>query len=420
MKKLIAVSIILALFASFAVAQEEKIGEIGFSTWSQANFVPLAIYDHDDNSDTDNAWSFIGPYWGGKSVSPIRVNTTITGKTDFAGFQIDLSYDGAQEVQDFDPNATVAPNRSFATKTIRFFTDSDNVKLWVKPVSVLKLTYGKMKEDDLRGKVGDFSYFAPYGYVGLGDQDQIFERFEPNNGFHLALTPVEGLYIGSSVNLDGVSNSSISGASVPGGDDVWQDNIQTGLGYTIANIGLVRAQYIGRGLYTPSSSALGVKYNGRIEAAFAFTGMEGLTVDLGTKIFLWKDAGDTDPLFELALGAAFASGDFDIAALIDAQFAKDETDANSFKLYLKPGYNLGAFKVGADVGFSNVGSHNLAGKPKGAMDIGPWIEKSVAGGALQIGVMLAIPFGDYTGTGASGTKDGQLAFSIPVAATVSF
>lgn len=414
MKKLVAVSIILALFSSVAFTQE-----IGLSTWSQAVFVPLTIYDHDDTSGTDNAWSSIGPYWFSAYRAPIRVNTTLAGGTEFAGIQIDLSYDAETSSGD------------------RFFTDCDNVKLWIKPISMLKLTYGKMKEDDLRGKVGDFSFFAPVGFTspgGVRNQDTIFHRFEPNHGFHAALTPIEGLYIGAAVD---VGSSGGVPSPAPNGDDVWADNLQVGIGYTIANIGLVRAQYVPRGGKTGA-----VQNSGRIEAAFAFTGMEGLTIDVGAKIPLYSDdtsgTGIKDnkrggrKLFELAIGAGFASGDFGIDALIDARFFADETGTSDydktadFYVYLKPSYNLGSFKVGGEIGFDNKTSVNKEGDPKGAMDLGAWIAKPVAGGEFQIGVMLGLPFGDYLapgydrGTAGSGFKDGQVSFSIPVSATVSF
>jgi hypothetical protein len=400
MKKLIAVSIILALFASFAAAQEIKL-----STWSQAVFVPLGIYDRDNRAGTNNTWSSIGPYWNGAGQSPIRVNTTLSGNSDFAGFQIDLSYDGE-----------VGGNR--------FFTDSDNVKLWIKPVSMLKLTYGKMKEDDLRGQVGDFSLFAPFGFTspwGVRNQDTIFRRFEPNHGFLITLTPIEGLYIGTSVDLTQGSNTGGDSWTPTTAPDVWADNIQSAIGYTIANIGLARVQYVGRG-DTPQNTS----NDGRIEAAFAFTGLEGLTVDVGAHIPLYfeKDEKKADgrELFQFAIGGDFASGDFGIKALINAIFfssqAGTKTDTADFYAYLMPSYNLGAFKVGGEFGFDNKATWNNKGDPKGALDIGAWIAKPVAGGEFQIGVQLGIPFGDYT-TGSS-TKDGQLIFSIPVAATVSF
>jgi hypothetical protein len=409
MKKLVAISIIFVLFASFAGAQE-----IGLSTWSQAVFVPLAIYDKDDVSKTNNVWSSIGPYWQGWGQSPVRVNTTIAGSTEFAGFVIQLGYDGE-------------------SKEARWFTDVDNAKLWIKPVSMLTLTYGKMKEDYLRGQVGDFSLFAAYGITSypwaVRNPDTIFRRFEPNHGFHIALTPIEGLYIGTSVDLTNGEYPNGKGKQLPAtGSNVWADNIQSAVGYEIANIGLVRAQYVGRG-FPPQTGknkdGNPVGHNdGRIEFAFAFTGLEGLTADVGAKIPLYFDKDDGKAkgreLFQFAVGGDFTSGDFGVKALVNAIFfssAPGKADTPDFYLYAMPYYNLGAFKVGGEFGFDNKVTKDNNGDPKGALDIGAWIAKPVAGGEFQIGVMLGIPFGDTVP--ALQGKD-NLIFSIPVAATVSF
>jgi hypothetical protein len=413
--------------------------------------VPFGFYDGDDNSDTNNMWSSIGPYWMGPGVAPIRVNATISGSTEFAGIQIDLSYDGENASGD------------------RFFTDNDNVKLWIKPISMLKLTYGKMKEDDLRGKVGDFSLFAPFGYTspwGVRNQDTIFTRFEPANGFHMALTPIEGLYVGASVDLTGAETAK----------DAFKTG-QVGLGYAIANIGLARVQYIGtRGspkktfsgaeiddweLQDPVDSGTvdadgnpiywfmgyGLKKAVKavddtytVEAAFAFTGVEGITVDFGVKIPFDVDKGEK--AFEAALGAGFSSGDFGVNALVDlVAYRSDDNKATiddvfNFYAYLQPYYNLGAFKVGGEFGFDNRVSwtdktstvfrydstanafgfyQDTKRNAKGAMDFGAWIAKPVTGGEVQIGVMLGVPFGEDVSAGLANAR-----FSVPISATVSF
>jgi hypothetical protein len=328
--------------------------------------------------------------------------------------------------------------------------------VWIKPIKILKLTYGKMKEDDFRGRIGDFSFFAPLGFTspgGVRNQDTIFTRFQPTNGFHFALTPIEGLRIEGSVNLTDAHTAK----------DAFKTG-QIGVGYAIPDIGEFRVQYIGgRGAYgTPAETydgssndhyewTLDVDGDGTIstaekagspvwqpktdaaatkpgrdtytmEAAFAFTGVEGLVVDVGLKVPF--DVQKSGKLFEGAIGATFGSGDFGIAALIDLQAFKDQdskdvTDDFDFYAYLMPSYNLGSFIVGADLGFDNKSSwstkNNGDQNAKGALDLGAWIKKPVAGGNFQIGVMAGIPFGDHTSSG-----NGNVRFSIPISAEVFF
>jgi hypothetical protein len=124
---------------------------------------------------------------------------------------------------------------------------------------------------------------------------------------------------------------------------VWR-NTQAAVGYAISNIGVVRAQFVGAQVGSGDAS---LAYDGdklaidknpaatRIEAAFAFTGIKGLTIDLGGKVFLpvtdpeieatdkWDDSYATEDYsywrgIGVGLGVKYAADPLTVNFIIDA------------------------------------------------------------------------------------------------------
>jgi hypothetical protein len=148
----------------------------------------------------------------------------------------------------------------------------------------------------------------------------------------LSLTPVENFFTGVLLHsLNPLDSAGFAGALYDAHPDYIRDNagtfkhIQAALGYTIPDIGLVRVQYFGvkpqveirritdewlddnntsfysYDFYTFTISAP------RIEAAFAYTGVPGLTLDIGGKLPLpFKDwEYNPDNIFEKTDEALF-------------------------------------------------------------------------------------------------------------------
>ena len=103
----------------------------------------------------------------------------------------------------------------------------DQAKVWAN-VGPVKVQFGRIQLDDLRGSIGDWGNREAFSVAG---EDSIFTRFNPT-GMTISATPVEGLFIGASINAGNSILDTLKSA-------------QAGVGYTIADIAQIKAQYIG-------------------------------------------------------------------------------------------------------------------------------------------------------------------------------
>ena len=258
MKKALAILMILALVGTAAFA------EITFGAWGRGIFVPVqnsGASDEDSTATTAVSWGTPNP----------RVGMTIKGVSDNAGFQIDWNSDGAS------------------------FGISDQNKIWVKPVSMVTLSVGRVFDDTLRGNAcfGAWDWYRAYSLVNtIGMEDFTFHRIDTKNqGFVVAVAPTEAFYINASFN--DLGNKQLS-------ENLFGD-FQAQAGYTIAGIGTIRAGYMAvqqdEAAATPASftfdaatgtikpvaakAATDKAVDGTVEVAFKYTGTENLYVDIG-------------------------------------------------------------------------------------------------------------------------------------------
>lgn len=105
----------------------------------------------------------------------------------------------------------------------------DQAKIWAN-IGPLQVQFGKIQLDDLRGSIGDNGNRTEFCVAG---EDAIFARMNPQNGMTLALRPVDGLFIGAAID----PNEDWGAAGTA---------IQGGIGYTIADVAQLKAQYIGK------------------------------------------------------------------------------------------------------------------------------------------------------------------------------
>jgi len=199
----------------------------------------------------------------------------------------------------------------------------DYLQAWWKPASWLRIDGGRFFDDRLRGKINDLDERMNASNVRMYDGDAIFSRFRTHRyggqaGLMLSVTPTENLFIGAllyDLVPFAASSSSLTDAAmfdahpdyVKDNADAWQ-RIQAALAYTIPDVGLVRVQYLGVKPLVEINRVSDevIDDNGllffsymfdtfsitapRIEAAFALTGISGLTVDIGGKVPLpFKD-----------------------------------------------------------------------------------------------------------------------------------
>jgi len=281
------------------------------------------------------------------------------------------------------------------------------LQAWWSPLGWLRIDMGRFDDDRLRGRIGhdDMHSFT----VLMQDQDAIFNRVRARGGLMFSLSPVEGLLFTALLNnlsplvLEGHNYDRPLGTEpgyrpqhhrpyfptlsfVPwesrfGNGDMWR-NVHVAAGYAIPGIGLVRVQYIG---VIPGSPAIdpdageldilpGAIVAPRVEAAFAFTGVEGLVLDLGGKAPLpvrESFPGITETWqspFRASLGARYSIGDLEISGRVDTWFGGERNVSGenggtlgtlSFapivNAHLWPSFGFGASRVILNAGFEFIG-----------------------------------------------------------------
>ena len=198
-----------------------------------------------------------------------------------------------------------------------------NAKVWAQPLNWLKITMGRFEEDDLRYKIGapgsGFGNYEVYVRASQHDENAIFARFKSTGfGTHIALTPIEGLYVGAAFGA--VSNArSFTALSEDGALNILR-NAQVGAGYKISGIGFARFQWIGELPFTSFPNFEAGKSNeyrndikninngayqflardewlanaAAIQGAFQLTAVRGLNVDIGCSYPLLMKWTNTD------------------------------------------------------------------------------------------------------------------------------
>ncbi|MHB9293353.1 hypothetical protein Holit_02474 [Hollandina sp. SP2] len=441
MKKFIALSGILVILAGTGFAEVTVSGQV------DTVVMPLQVNVTDDANKEDDGDTLVGAGVGrnGSTAFP-RARIGVVAGTEQVGINF----------------------------KIQFFTNStlgidDFAEVWWKPISQLKIEAGKFVNDTLRGKIGDDNW---NNYtVKMKNPDGMFTRFSSGNaGFMLGLTPMEPLFIG--VSVPSLDQFTASGPDSTGNYEYTEkdedadstsdsekktvgnvlrtyEKIQAGVGYTIPNIGLVRAQYVGASHINPDSFWTDPLKVRRIEAAFAFTGMKGLVIDVGGKVPLafttyemvkegTKDvkyeAKDEDDKtitvtmpektgtsnttkvtngtkyqapFQVSLGAGYTADALDIKGRVDAQFGgnaeykeKKVERGMDINVHLWPSYNLGFATAGLDVGFNFIGESktdytdaaetDTTSKGGYQFGAGLWLKKAYGGASIKGGLALSL------------------------------
>jgi hypothetical protein len=287
----------------------------------------------------------------------------------------------------------------------------DYLQAWWKPASWLRLDAGRFLDDRLRGKISDEEKWNAYT-VRMYDGDAIFSRFKTHwtgqAGFMAGVEPFNGLYLGAllyGLSPFTASNSSTSASAlfdahpdyVTQNEDAWL-NIQAAAAYTFESVGLLRVQYFGAkpGVsfnritdeLMDDSNNLIASYDfytfsitaPRIEAAFAFTGLDNLTVDAGVKIplpfkdwtlirsdiFTKEDEDDWDAVYktykngfiwqapyQISAGVKWTAASLTFAGRIDSKFG-GSVKGTAQEFYFGPELNVSVWPSW-DFGFMTAG-----------------------------------------------------------------
>jgi hypothetical protein len=381
MKKMFAVSAMLTVLSAALSAQVKEGITIG--AWGQAIVAPVVVTldqpDDKGGGDTD-VYTGVGAGFQGRPRFRVDVNgASPEGKYGFT-LRISTNDLGTIGIQDY-------------------------ARVWAAPIPQIRIDAGRFREDVLMGKIIDND---SYRYVlSMEAGNSIFSRFDTgaDGGALLSIKPVTGLFIGALAKLGPTAASWANGDKPANNAEFWYKNSQVAVGYTIPDVGLVRAQFFGADHSYTAGTA------NRIEAAFAFTGVEGLTVDLGFRYPVQIKPDDKHirqlPL-HAALGTKFVAGDFDITGRVDADFAGTKTDDNGtiktetadaakINIHLLPRYNLGFATLGLELGFIINGDKKVTTNNSGTktevtteggfqFGAGLWLFKSWGNGTAQVGV----------------------------------
>ncbi|MDR0487363.1 MAG: hypothetical protein LBG91_03860 [Treponema sp.] len=302
----------------------------------------------------------------------------------------------------------------------------DYLQAWWKPLPWLRFDAGRFLDDRLRGKINDMDERGNANTVRMYDGDAIFTRFRTHRsfgqaGFMISSTIPENLFVAAMIYdlspFTASSSSTTASALFDAHPDYVADNtnaywrIQAAAGYTIENIGLARVQYVGAkpmveitrisDEFLDDNEQIFSSYMfdtfsitaPRIEAAFAYTGISGLVVDIGGKVPLpfkdWDRGPDNifekedevllDAIYknykkgfiwqapyQASLGACFTPGSLEqleIAGRLDSKFfgyVKGHTEeiyfAPEINAHLWPSWNFSFARVILDIGFEYIGA----------------------------------------------------------------
>jgi len=389
MKKLLAVLVVFALIAGTAFAQ------VNLGAWGRAAITPLKfvganqINGSEEPGSEGEAYVFTRTTWGGG----IRVGVSLSGWSDFVGFNLDINGDDVWNVG-----------------------AGDFVSIWAKPFSndFLKITAGKFNEDALRGKLGEFTASDIHDlYRGGHGNDDIFNRFQAWKGFLLSSSPMDGLFIGLLVKND--SDDFLA--------PVAYREMQIGAGYNIDGIGHVRLQYVGGWSGTwDTASKDDMKYfqkddgsfrdnPSRIEFAFALTAVDNLLVDLGFKYNLpitvktGTIEGTVGQGAQLALAAKYNMDALGIGFRFDMSGlgagttvtggGGETVDGVNTGISFTPTYNLGPATIGLDFGLQMKSASTVGGTDQKDQEtkiaFGAYVNKGLGNGVFTAGVGVTLP-----------------------------
>lgn len=348
MKKALAILMILALVGSAAFA------EITFGAWGRGIFTPVA------NSGASGAKNMmaLGETWS-PGAGNARVGFTVAGNSDNAGFQFDVYND--------------APG--------------DQIKIWVKPMDKVTVTMGKFFDDTLRGNAafGSFNWIRDFG----GDQgeDITFTRFASGadtskknynstpDGFLVTAKPTDAIFVGAAIcSLNGIETSKFA------------QNIQIAGGYTIANVGLLRAQYYS----APKTVGTDTKADATVEVAFKLTAIQNLYADFGFRMFTLKEHAATPQENKEKDLSAYANYKMDKATIHGlALYDLNAVEGKKAKMNIGAGVDYaldGGIGVEADVRYydKNWNKAKLA-DPKAATTFFAGVKKGFSNGLIGIG-----------------------------------
>jgi hypothetical protein len=327
MKKSVVILLVLALVATSAFA------DVSWGAWCRTGLDLVSI------TGTNDPVMSVNPGWANGN----RIGLSFSGTGKEFGFNVNVDTNGGNAV-----------------------AVGDQAKLWWKPADFLKLEIGKIQVDNLRGSASSMNFSGAYG---AGGEDEIFQRLYPKMGLAIELTPVEGLFAAYAIDATTTYPTLLA-------NDLARSQFQ--VGYTIKDIAMIRAQYIGN---------VGDAQNFvQVAAKVLALGSMGITADVGAKIPL-NNATTLATLNDPYLIEGYVHYSKD--ALTARIRAKAQIAAET-GYYTNVGvYAMGMYKIiplisaGIEGGFqSDTTSATATADP--AFNVDPFIRFNAAGGTVTL------------------------------------
>jgi hypothetical protein len=243
MKKILAITA-MAAFAAVSFAEG-----ITFGAWLRCIAVPAA-------NNGDETYTIGTHSWGG-APRAARLNVTAVAPDGNAGFNMGM-------YSDLDGTGKNS--------------NGDEANLWVKPLDMVKVSYGKYDNGTLMGGVclPSWDWIRPTSSFVLGDED-LFMSKNDKTGLMVEVTPMENLYI--QVMAPFTKDAEKAAATYK--------KLRGGFAYTVPGLVKVKGQYIGVGADKIDYAVNGKKatkdeYDAAVAANEALT-VAGYLAD-GTKV----------------------------------------------------------------------------------------------------------------------------------------
>ena len=192
----------MAAFAAVSFAEG-----ITFGAWLRALAAPVANDGKDTITAAGNSWGY-----GARTA---RINVSATAPDGNAGFNMGVYNDVTMSL-----------------------SAGDEANLWVKPLDIVKVSYGKYDNNTLRGDLcyGSWNWLRPTS-SWIAEDEGLLMSGNGGTGLMAEITPMEELYI--------QVMSPITTEQVKAGTTY--KNIRAGFAYTVPGTVKVKGQYIGKG-----------------------------------------------------------------------------------------------------------------------------------------------------------------------------
>ena len=201
MKKILAITA-MAAFAAVSFAEG-----ITFGAWLRALAAPVANDGKDTITAAGNSWGY-----GARTA---RINVSATAPDGNAGFNMGVYNDVTMSL-----------------------SAGDEANLWVKPLDIVKVSYGKYDNNTLRGDLcyGSWNWLRPTS-SWIAEDEGLLMSGNGGTGLMAEITPMEELYI--------QVMAPITTEQVKAGTTY--KNLRAGFAYTVPGTVKVKGQYIGKG-----------------------------------------------------------------------------------------------------------------------------------------------------------------------------